>query len=214
MNAVGSMTVNRAVPTYQDHSTAHVDQHLHLIWMERHAIVCFQLFLLVRHLIMYLAHACAVLLGIINYKYFLSRSFIIEILVPLIIHQRIMNFTESCAIVFLAQTVCGANSCSHICAVVGGQDECFCPVGFELAVGSTTTCQGMNRVKLISKNSILSSYKDIDECQRFSPCDQICTNTDGSFECSCKIGFQLQNATQVCEGIIASVNCVYHHNII
>ena len=42
----------------------------------------------------------------------------------------------------VAKTVCGANSCSHICAVVGGQDECFCPVGFELASNSTTTCQG------------------------------------------------------------------------
>ena len=50
----------------------------------------------------------------------------------------------STALIFLltARTVCGVNSCSHICAVIEGQDECFCHVGFELSAGSTTTCEG------------------------------------------------------------------------
>ena len=48
-----------------------------------------------------------------------------------------------------ARTVCGANSCSHICAVVGGQDECFCPVGLELAQGSNTTCQGTMNIQCL-----------------------------------------------------------------
>ena len=42
---------------------------------------------------------------------------------------------------YTARTICNTNSCSHICAVVDGQDQCFCPVGFELSM--TTTCEGM-----------------------------------------------------------------------
>ena len=40
-----------------------------------------------------------------------------------------------------ARTTCAPNSCSHMCAVVDGQDSCFCPVGLELA-GDNITCQG------------------------------------------------------------------------
>ena len=63
----------------------------------------------------------------------------------------------------------------------------------------------MNRVKTEAYYSF--SYKDIDECERFSPCNQICTNTDGSFECSCNAGFQLQNAMQTCEGMYKNNVC-------
>ena len=43
---------------------------------------------------------------------------------------------------------------------------------------------------------------DIDECASDSsnPCNQICTNTDGSFECSCMSGFQLESDGFTCEG--------------
>ena len=43
---------------------------------------------------------------------------------------------------------------------------------------------------------------DIDECLTPStnPCNQICTNTDGSFECSCMSGFQLESDGFTCEG--------------
>ena len=102
-----------------------------------------------------------------------------------------------------ARTVCDVNSCSHICAVIEGQDECFCPIGFELSAGSTTTCEGTKMYNIIKLNlvSIFSIYfKDINECQNFSPCDQICINTEGSFQCRCNDGFQLQNATQTCQG--------------
>ena len=42
-----------------------------------------------------------------------------------------------------AQQICTVeNPCSHICAVIGGMEKCFCPVGLELAAGSTTNCVG------------------------------------------------------------------------
>jgi hypothetical protein len=44
----------------------------------------------------------------------------------------------------LARTSCNANNCSHICAVVEGVDECFCPVGFQLPLSSDNeTCEGI-----------------------------------------------------------------------
>ena len=36
----------------------------------------------------------------------------------------------------------------------------------------------------------VTSALDIDECAA-APCDQFCTNTEGSFECSCRDGFTL-----------------------
>ncbi len=42
----------------------------------------------------------------------------------------------------VARITCGAHQCSHICAIIGGLEECFCPAGLELAAGSTTDCAG------------------------------------------------------------------------
>lgn len=45
-----------------------------------------------------------------------------------------------------------------------------------------------------------SFNKDVDECDRFLPCDQLCTNSDGSFQCSCHTGYRMDNSSQTCEG--------------
>lgn len=45
---------------------------------------------------------------------------------------------------------------------------------------------------------------DIDECKEQKPCDQICYNTPGSYNCQCKEDFLLQKDGQTCrkEGMI------------
>ena len=43
---------------------------------------------------------------------------------------------------------------------------------------------------------------DIDECNNgVALCSQSCRNTPGSFECTCKPGFQLAANMETCEGI-------------
>ena len=43
-------------------------------------------------------------------------------------------------------------------------------------------------------------YKlDINECEA-QPCDQICINTEGTFECECLGGFRLQDDSRNCIG--------------
>ena len=46
-------------------------------------------------------------------------------------------------------------------------------------------------------------HTDIDECATSSPCEQICTNTIGSFRCSCRDGFD-----EDVDGISCNGKCV------
>ena len=39
---------------------------------------------------------------------------------------------------------------------------------------------------------------DINECENASPCQQICTNTGGSFQCSCRSGYTVNGSR--CDG--------------
>ena len=42
---------------------------------------------------------------------------------------------------------------------------------------------------------------DIDECALgISHCEQLCSNTDGSYECGCWIGYEWNYETQSCDG--------------
>ena len=40
---------------------------------------------------------------------------------------------------------------------------------------------------------------DVDECLE-NPCGQLCTNTDGSFDCSCMSGYEILDDGHTCEG--------------
>ena len=52
----------------------------------------------------------------------------------------------------------------------------------------------------ILTDDIFTCLLDIDECSMFSPCEQECTNTDGSYQCSCTEGFILKSDNSTCEG--------------
>ena len=51
-------------------------------------------------------------------------------------------------------------------------------------------------------------FTDIDECvASLPPCDQLCTNNPGSFECSCYVGYTLDNDGRTCNGTY--VHCTH-----
>ena len=48
-------------------------------------------------------------------------------------------------------------------------------------------------------------YIDIDECGITGSCEQDCTNKNGSFVCSCRTGYDLDDNSRTCNG--TSMRC-------
>ena len=47
---------------------------------------------------------------------------------------------------------------------------------------------------------MINCISDIDECTE-GPCNHTCTNTDGSFTCSCNNGYELDDNGRSCNGM-------------
>ncbi len=62
--------------------------------------------------------------------------------------------------------------------------------------------------------SCMSAYytgDDIDECTGSNICQQVCTNTEGSFTCGCKAGYVLDSEGATCSGKrILCLLCAFH----
>ena len=119
-----------------------------------------------------------------------------------------------------------SNNCSHICAIVDGFPTCFCNLGYELAFENNAECSGKLLLDHTKSHDFLYSYLeklnyfsscyiwwytviDKDECILYSPCDQECTNLPGSFECSCKTGYELHEDGATCSGeTVAHSHCI------
>ena len=57
---------------------------------------------------------------------------------------------------------------------------------------------------------MVSSRVDINECALgISGCEYQCNNTNGSYYCTCRKGFSLQNDSKSCEGIFILINILY-----
>ena len=88
-------------------------------------------------------------------------------------------------------------------------EVCACSRGYELAADGAT-CVGKSNgwegnVDIVRKSEwsddVLSTLPDVDECGAISsPCDQDCTNTNGSFICSCQDGLMLNDDNRTCSG--------------
>ena len=89
-----------------------------------------------------------------------------------------------------------------------GYFRCSCPTGYRLD-DTFSTCVGT--LCLIQENSFnritllvlcLCHVTDVDECEEgISGCTQECTNSDGSFVCSCNVGYLLESNGKTCTGI-------------
>ena len=58
---------------------------------------------------------------------------------------------------------------------------------------------------------VVMLHSDIDECiEELDGCDQICTNTDGSYYCTCMDGYELESDNQTCTGDDYYTNYIYY----
>lgn len=80
---------------------------------------------------------------------------------------------------------------------------CSCSVGYGLNYTNNQSCNGMFEIFIIicfHINNIFSS--DINEClSNKGNCSQICTNTNGSYFCSCTSGYTLIGDRMTCNGM-------------
>ena len=53
-----------------------------------------------------------------------------------------------------------------------------------------------------------ATYIDINECVGLSGCAHICTNTNGSYECSCYSGYQISSNSRTCVGKKTCSQCM------
>ena len=77
-----------------------------------------------------------------------------------------------------------------------------CPHGYTEV---SQKCYGNHKrclyIAINLNNIIVNIIADIDECGLNSTlCDQVCTNTDGSYMCTCIEGYQLIEGTNHCQG--------------
>lgn len=80
----------------------------------------------------------------------------------------------------------GGNNCTFglaSCEDTEGSYECTCKTGFDGPLGDGTDCS------------------DINECDVYFPCRQVCSNIFGSFECACNPGYSLDANGKTCSDI-------------
>ena len=59
----------------------------------------------------------------------------------------------------------------------------------------------MSKRHIFENHMSIYSFSDIDECEVGTHlCDQVCTNTDGAYSCSCLQGYQLSLDRKTCDG--------------
>ncbi|XP_061188876.1 mucin-like protein [Saccostrea echinata] len=131
----------------------------------------------------------------------------------------------------------GRHGCSQMCINVDGDYNCACHSGFNLqndrkmcekvkdtcslfpglncSYGCIQSAQDPGEIICLCENgfqlaSDMKTCIDIDECQKNTTCDHNCTNTAGSFECECAIGYELQNdgiSCKACNGYFYGMYC-------
>ena len=97
--------------------------------------------------------------------------------------------------------LCASNNggCSHSCTSINGSHVvCSCMLGYQLA-SDGSTCIGKERQQCVRINYLF--FLDINECLNLEACKlQVCTNTNGSYTCSCNLGSILSADMKTCEG--------------
>lgn len=92
-----------------------------------------------------------------------------------------------------ATTACPTLNCEHKCgpSLTGG--VCYCPLG--------RTLSNDNRTCL-----------DLDECNEWGHCDQLCANSEGSYSCSCATGYTLVDRSRCVAPNAGNLELIFAHD--
>lgn len=99
----------------------------------------------------------------------------------------------------------GIDNCTQNCTNTFGSYRCSCEFGYRLA-SDGWSCLGKHfhqicRIDALTGEALLPNYADIDECEeRTDQCTHVCTNTLGSYYCSCNNGYRVASNHYECEG--------------
>ncbi len=93
------------------------------------------------------------------------------------------------------------DNCGQLCQNTPGSYSCSCRTGYRVA-SDGAACEGIDLILL--KNLRFFYYNnhiDVDECTEDTDgCAQTCTNSIGSYTCSCASGYRLTNNSLGCNG--------------
>ena len=93
------------------------------------------------------------------------------------------------------------SGCGLNCTNTIGSYYCSCYSGYQIAADNNMTCSGKYNFLPVRSSDIMVLTLDINECVlNISGCSQNCTNTIGSFYCSCYHGYQLAADLISCSG--------------
>ena len=105
------------------------------------------------------------------------------------------------------------NSCSRLCSLNDdGVEVCSCERGYSLDNDNITCTSKYCIVLQPNTFTILILLTDINECDADGACNQNCNDTEGSFVCSCFIGYSLGSDGRTCNGEEGPyVYCLFYH---
>ena len=109
-----------------------------------------------------------------------------------------MAFKNNNIIVDIDECSVSNGGCGHTCNNNQGSYSCTCNTGYYLNSTNGETCHGR---KIVANLLYWLQLTDINECNSgSSDCEQVCTNTVGSFTCSCNTGYSLASG-KFCRGM-------------
>ena len=108
---------------------------------------------------------------------------------------------------------CASSPCDHMCTNHDGHYQCSCRDGYVLR--NSRYCDGVSVCILATYMCVQLCnlhFVDIDECSS-SPCGHICTNTAGSFVCTCREGYLLDSDGSTCTGMYSGMYYIHAFTI-
>ena len=92
--------------------------------------------------------------------------------------------------------------CEEICDNTNGSYTCSCQTGYTVD-DSHHNCTGLTGNHYFNSYLCQTFFTDIDECSSNNGnCDQICTNLEGTHNCSCRSGYIMAANGASCIGTL------------